>query len=45
LRKSFKEKPGDFRKEQQQEQKPSKLGKLNAHQSAPLQAGGEPLAF
>jgi len=41
LRNLSKEKPGDLRKEQQQEQQPSKLRKLNAHQNAPPQAGGE----
>jgi len=41
LRNSFKEKPGGLRKEQQQEQQHSKLRKLNAHQNAPQQAGGE----
>ena len=33
--------PGGLRKEQQQEQQPSKLQKLNARQDAPPQAGGE----
>jgi len=41
VRNSFKEQPGDLKKEQQQEQEPSKLRKLKAHQNAPLQAGGE----
>jgi len=41
----FKEKPGGLRKEQQQEQQHSKLRKLNAHQNAPQQAGGEQQAF
>jgi len=45
LRNSFREKPGGLRKEEQQEQQPNKLRKLNAHQKAPLQAGGEHPAF
>jgi len=45
VRNSFKEKTGGLSKEQQEEQQPSKLRKLNAHQKAPLQAGGEHLAF
>jgi len=45
LRNSFKEKPGDLRKEQQQEQQPSKLRKLNAYQNAAPQAGGEHPVF
>jgi len=45
LRNSFKEMPGGLRREQQQAQLPSKLGKLIAHQNTPRQAGGEHLAF
>jgi len=45
LRNSYKEMLGGLRKEQQYDQQSSKLLKLNTHQNAQLQAGGQHPVF